>query len=262
MCAFRCEAGRAAKESFFVGQQIHQAAPVWCYGHRQVCVEFHRHWRKELSNYLVLSHELFIYANALDMLVLSSGLQKILISSSGTRISLRALRDDISLPMWISPFWMRMDKSKVFLLAVSYMFLPLYANCSNKIDLDRFTKFKTRKWGVNANNQNQCLLGTLSRGKKVTSLGVLFDFTGNDHNTTVQKVEDMVKEAWVSLFTITQLSQLISTPNHSLQMLLKKNPIFSCSLGKNYSFVSVLWSEDFVLGICQLRAINVWQIIN
>ncbi len=37
------------------------------------------------------------------------------------------------------------------------------------------------------------------RGRKVTSLGVLFDFTGNDRNTTVQKVEDMVKEAWVSL---------------------------------------------------------------
>ena len=37
-----------------------------------------------------------------------------------------------------------------------------------------------------------------TRGRKVTSLGVIFDFTGNDHNTTVQKVEDMVKEAWVS----------------------------------------------------------------
>ncbi|KAH9058227.1 Metallo-dependent phosphatase-like protein [Lactarius vividus] len=42
----------------------------------------------------------------------------------------------------------------------------------------RFAKFKTRK------------------GRKVTSLGVLYNFTGNDHNTTVQKVEDMVKEAW------------------------------------------------------------------
>ncbi|KAF8624480.1 hypothetical protein AX17_007109 [Amanita inopinata Kibby_2008] len=42
----------------------------------------------------------------------------------------------------------------------------------------RYTKFQTRK------------------GRKVTSLGVLFDFEGNDHNTTVQKVEDMVKEAW------------------------------------------------------------------
>ncbi|KAJ7172261.1 Metallo-dependent phosphatase-like protein [Mycena filopes] len=43
---------------------------------------------------------------------------------------------------------------------------------------DRFAKFKTRK------------------GREVTALGVLFDFTGNDHNTTVQPVEDMVKEAW------------------------------------------------------------------
>lgn len=43
---------------------------------------------------------------------------------------------------------------------------------------NRFVKFRTRK------------------GRKVTSLGVLFDFTGNDHNTTVQKVQDMVKESW------------------------------------------------------------------
>ncbi|GLB37901.1 putative ser thr protein phosphatase [Lyophyllum shimeji] len=42
----------------------------------------------------------------------------------------------------------------------------------------RFAKFKTRK------------------GRRITSLGVLFDFTGNDKNTTVQKVADMVKEAW------------------------------------------------------------------
>ncbi|KAI0629441.1 Metallo-dependent phosphatase-like protein [Trametes polyzona] len=42
----------------------------------------------------------------------------------------------------------------------------------------RFAKFRTRK------------------GRKVTSLGVLFDFTGNDANTTVQKVGDMVKEHW------------------------------------------------------------------
>ena len=44
--------------------------------------------------------------------------------------------------------------------------------------VDRFAKFKTRK------------------GRKVTSLGVLYDFTGNDKNTTVQKVEDMVTESW------------------------------------------------------------------
>ena len=33
-------------------------------------------------------------------------------------------------------------------------------------------------------------------GRKVTAFGVLFDFTGNDVNTTVEKVESMVKEKW------------------------------------------------------------------
>ncbi|KAG6875388.1 hypothetical protein C0993_009448, partial [Termitomyces sp. T159_Od127] len=33
-------------------------------------------------------------------------------------------------------------------------------------------------------------------GRQITSLGVLYDFTDNDVNTTVQKVEDMVKERW------------------------------------------------------------------
>lgn len=36
------------------------------------------------------------------------------------------------------------------------------------------------------------------RGKQVTALGVLYNFSGNDHNTTVQTVQNMVKEAWVS----------------------------------------------------------------
>ena len=36
-----------------------------------------------------------------------------------------------------------------------------------------------------------------SRGRKVTSLGVIFNFTSNDHNTTVQPVGEMIKEAWV-----------------------------------------------------------------
>ena len=40
------------------------------------------------------------------------------------------------------------------------------------------------------------LVSLFTRGRKVTSLGVLFDFTGNDKNTTVQKVDDMVKEEW------------------------------------------------------------------
>ncbi|KAK7472228.1 hypothetical protein VKT23_000349 [Stygiomarasmius scandens] len=52
---------------------------------------------------------------------------------------------------------------------------------NNTIDVpvgERFAKFTTRK------------------GKKVTAFGVLFDFTSNDHNTTVQKVADLVKEEW------------------------------------------------------------------
>lgn len=40
---------------------------------------------------------------------------------------------------------------------------------------------------------------TTRLGKRVTSVGVLYDFTGNDEGTTVQKVEDMVKEEWVSI---------------------------------------------------------------
>jgi len=33
----------------------------------------------------------------------------------------------------------------------------------------------------------------------VTALGVLYDFTGNDKNTTVQPPADMVKEPWVCI---------------------------------------------------------------
>ncbi|KAJ8697154.1 hypothetical protein PTI98_006952 [Pleurotus ostreatus] len=43
---------------------------------------------------------------------------------------------------------------------------------------NRFAKFKTRK------------------GRRVTAFGVLFNFTGNDKNTTVQQVSDMVNEKW------------------------------------------------------------------
>jgi len=39
----------------------------------------------------------------------------------------------------------------------------------------------------------------MSRGRNITALGVLYDFTGNAQNTTVQNVEDMVKEPWVRL---------------------------------------------------------------
>ncbi|KDQ56355.1 hypothetical protein JAAARDRAFT_132659 [Jaapia argillacea MUCL 33604] len=43
---------------------------------------------------------------------------------------------------------------------------------------------------------NQYTKFTTLFGKKVTALGVLYDFTGNDVGTTVQPVADMVKEAW------------------------------------------------------------------
>ncbi|EPQ55273.1 Metallo-dependent phosphatase [Gloeophyllum trabeum ATCC 11539] len=59
--------------------------------------------------------------------------------------------------------------------------ITVYDKNNNSVSVpvgDRYAKFKTL------------------RGRKVTALGVLFDFTGNDVNTTVQKVEDMVKEAW------------------------------------------------------------------
>ncbi|KAG6816705.1 hypothetical protein H0H87_003680 [Tephrocybe sp. NHM501043] len=38
--------------------------------------------------------------------------------------------------------------------------------------------------------------GASTRGRKVTSLGVLFDFTGGDKGTSVQKVADMINEQW------------------------------------------------------------------
>ncbi|PCH36598.1 hypothetical protein WOLCODRAFT_167014 [Wolfiporia cocos MD-104 SS10] len=59
--------------------------------------------------------------------------------------------------------------------------ITVYDGDNNTISVpvgERYVKFKTRK------------------GRSVTSLGVLYDFTGNDVNTTVQNVEDMVKEDW------------------------------------------------------------------
>ncbi len=34
------------------------------------------------------------------------------------------------------------------------------------------------------------------RGRKVTALGAIFNFTNNAANTTVQTAQDMVKESW------------------------------------------------------------------
>ena len=36
----------------------------------------------------------------------------------------------------------------------------------------------------------------MALGRRVTTLGVLFDFIGNDVNTIMQKAEDMVNEQW------------------------------------------------------------------
>ncbi|KAF9486069.1 hypothetical protein BDN70DRAFT_870580 [Pholiota conissans] len=90
------------------------------------------------------NHELYIYANALDMHTNFAPAFKGRYLSSNVNITLLN------------------NKNQVVTVPVG----------------DRFAKFTTRK------------------GRKVTSLGVLYDFTGNDHNTTVQKVEDMVKEKW------------------------------------------------------------------
>ncbi|KAF8058688.1 Metallo-dependent phosphatase-like protein [Lyophyllum atratum] len=90
------------------------------------------------------NHELYVYANALDMH------QNFAPKYNGRYLSSNA---NITVP----------DKD------------------GNPVSVpvgSRFAKFKTRK------------------GRKVTSLGVLFDFAGNDKNTTVQKVADMVKEQW------------------------------------------------------------------
>ncbi|KAH8112352.1 Metallo-dependent phosphatase-like protein [Phellopilus nigrolimitatus] len=58
---------------------------------------------------------------------------------------------------------------------------PNNANATVSVPVgNRYAKFKSRL------------------GRRITSLGVIFDFTGNDNGTTVQKVEDMVKEQWFS----------------------------------------------------------------
>ncbi|KAK0202998.1 Metallo-dependent phosphatase-like protein [Desarmillaria ectypa] len=90
------------------------------------------------------NHELYVYANTLDMH-----------QNLAPKLNGRYLSSNVN--------------------------ITLAGQNNNTIDVpvgSRFAKFKTRK------------------GRKVTALGVIFDFTGNDQNTTVQKVEDMVKEYW------------------------------------------------------------------
>ncbi|CAL1711447.1 unnamed protein product [Somion occarium] len=90
------------------------------------------------------NHELYIYANALDMH-----------QNFAPKLKGRYLSSNVNITL-----------------------LNEHNQIVNVPVGNRFAKFKTRK------------------GRKVTSLGVLFDFTGNDKNTTVQKVADMVKESW------------------------------------------------------------------
>ncbi|KAI0645155.1 Metallo-dependent phosphatase-like protein [Trametes meyenii] len=90
------------------------------------------------------NHELYVYANTLDMY-----------KTFAQRLKGRYLSSNVNITV-------QNEHGEVVSVPVG----------------NRFAKFKTRK------------------GRKVTSLGVLFDFTGNDVNTTVQKVEDMVKERW------------------------------------------------------------------
>jgi hypothetical protein len=98
--------------------------------------------------------------------------------------------------------------------------------------LGRFAKFKTRKWVINPPMATTTKNSThyLSRGRKVTSLGVLYDFTGNVANTTVQKVEDMVKEAWVRHIPHSPLSS-VHVRVASSQRQLRKNLTSSFWLG-------------------------------
>ncbi|KAK7691826.1 hypothetical protein QCA50_005230 [Cerrena zonata] len=90
------------------------------------------------------NHELYIYANTLDMH-----------KNFVPKLKGRYLSSNVNITL-----------------------LDEHNNIVNVPVGNRFAKFKTRK------------------GRKVTSLGVLFNFASNDKNTTVQKVADMVNESW------------------------------------------------------------------
>ncbi|KAH9039800.1 Metallo-dependent phosphatase-like protein [Lactarius pseudohatsudake] len=111
------------------------------------------------------NHELYIYANALDMH------QNFAPKFPGRYLSSNV---NITIP---GPNGSPVSVPVGSQLQLGHEYCQPFPNCM-PYSAGRFAKFKTRK------------------GRKVTSLGVLYDFTGNDHNTTVQKVEDMVKEAW------------------------------------------------------------------
>lgn len=78
-------------------------------------------------------------------------------------------------------------------------------------------------------------------------MGVLFDFTGNDKNTTVQKVEDMVKEQWFhdaiqeepDFFLLAGYAPPFLTPNFASSRLLDICPSKRISVGTFSRFVSL-----------------------
>lgn len=78
---------------------------------------------------------------------------------------------------------------------------------------ERFAKFNTTK------------------GRKVTALGVLFHFTGNDEGTTVQDIPPMVNETWVCPCRILCNIKPTLTAS-SLPKQLKRNLTSFCSLGQ------------------------------
>lgn len=89
-----------------------------------------------------------------------------------------------------------------------------HANVLLLFSSGRYAKFKTRK------------------GRKVTAFGVLYNFAGNDKNTTVQTVANMVKEPWVgSPLLLSFDTILISTPVPGGDQIGAR-PLPSCRVSK------------------------------
>lgn len=115
-------------------------------------------------------------------------------------------------PMWTSLSQVMMVNHLMFLLVVRPAFWYQGILSSSDSHTERFAKFKTKQWVqvvyFNWGIAQRIFQFIAISGRKITSLGVLFDFTDNDKNTTVQKVADMVKEQWVRLTRITRVKWL------------------------------------------------------
>ncbi|KAF4563090.1 hypothetical protein EYR40_007191 [Pleurotus pulmonarius] len=109
------------------------------------------------------NHELYTYANTLDMHTNFAPQLKGRYLSSNANITVPDKHGKpISVPVGGKPKY----------------FISNSKRLTPSLVLERFAKFRTRK------------------GRRVTAFGVLFDFTGNDKNTTTQRVAEMVKEKW------------------------------------------------------------------